>query len=74
MKVIFCKYDTSRRRLHAVIGENVILGFIFFLTIASTKKSEKIMKIISRYVIFFRFFGHLIRGEKNISKIHVFFY
>ena len=48
MKVIFCKYDTSRRRLHAVIGENVILGFIFFLTIASTKKSEKIMKIISR--------------------------
>ena len=57
-----------------MIGENVILGFIFFLTIASTKKSEKIMKIISRYVIFFRFFGHLIRGEKNISKIHVFFY
>ena len=44
MKVISCRYGWCRRRLDAVIGENVIFDFIFFLTIVLMKKSEKILK------------------------------
>ena len=69
MKVIFCRYGRCRRRLDAVIGENVIFDFIFFLTIVLMKKSEKILKNTSHEGCPVRIFSGFLEPYFMVKKI-----